>query len=165
MFKLQAQSAPGASKAKAQSIINIFLPGGIAAQESFDPRMLAPVEFRGPLGGVKTSIEGVYFSEVMKNTAKVADKICVIRSMTHGEADHDRGTHNMFTGWRPAPPFNIQASAASCPTNWAHETICLRMFAYLPSRTALLERDIWAQRSDRSVSVPIRPMVVSASVI
>jgi len=103
MFKLQAQSAPGASKAKAQSIINIFLPGGIAAQESFDPRMLAPVEFRGPLGGVKTSIEGVYFSEVMKNTAKVADKICVIRSMTHGEADHDRGTHNMFTGWRPSP--------------------------------------------------------------
>jgi len=33
----------------------------------------------------------------------VADKICVIRSMTHGEADHDRGTHNMFTGWRPSP--------------------------------------------------------------
>src|SRR5436190_5063816 len=103
MFKLQAQSAPGGDKAKAQSIINIFLPGGIAAQESFDPRMLAPVEFRGPLGGVKTSVEGVYFSEVMKNTAKVADKICVIRSMTHGEADHDRGTHNMFTGWRPSP--------------------------------------------------------------
>jgi hypothetical protein len=23
--------------------------------------------------------------------------------MTHGEADHDRGTHNMFTGWRPSP--------------------------------------------------------------
>src|SRR5438445_4557036 len=24
-------------------------------------------------------------------------------AMTHGEADHDRGTHNMFTGWRPSP--------------------------------------------------------------
>jgi hypothetical protein len=23
--------------------------------------------------------------------------------MTHGEADHDRGTHNMFTGYRPSP--------------------------------------------------------------
>ena len=102
MFKLRAESAAGA-KARAQSIINIFLPGGIAAQETFDPRLLAPVEFRGPLGSVKTSVEGVYFSEVMKNTAKVADKICVIRSMTHGEADHDRGTHNMFTGWRPSP--------------------------------------------------------------
>src|SRR5256712_4331818 len=102
LFKLQAQTVPGA-KARAQSVINIYLPGGIAAQESFDPRLLAPVEFRGPLGTVKTSVEGVHFSEVMKNTAKVADKICVIRSMTHGEADHDRGTHNMFTGYRPSP--------------------------------------------------------------
>jgi Protein of unknown function (DUF1501) len=102
LFKLQAQSA-GAAKAKAQSIINIFLPGGIAAQESFDPRLLAPVEFRGPLGSIKTSLDGIYFSELMKHTANVADKITVIRSMTHGEADHDRGTHNMFTGWRPSP--------------------------------------------------------------
>jgi hypothetical protein len=40
---------------------------------------------------------------VLKETAEVADKICVVRAMTHGEADHDRGTHNMFTGWRPSP--------------------------------------------------------------
>jgi len=101
LLKLQAQTPQ--SKARAQSVINIFLPGGIAAQESFDPKMLAPIEFRGPLGSVKTNIEGVHFSELLKETAKVADKICVIRSMTHGEADHDRGTHNMFTGWRPSP--------------------------------------------------------------
>ena len=101
LFKLQAQSA--AAKARAQSVINIFLPGGIAAQESFDPKLLAPIEFRGPLGSVKTKLEGVYFSELLKQTAGVADKLCVVRSMTHGEADHDRGTHNMFTGWRPSP--------------------------------------------------------------
>lgn len=101
LFKLQAQSA--GTKASAQSVINIFLPGGIAAQESFDPKIFAPIEYRGPLGTVKTSIEGVHFSEHLKQTAKVADKICVVRSMTHGEADHNRGTHNMFTGWRPSP--------------------------------------------------------------
>src|SRR5258708_10728048 len=101
LFKLQAQSA--GSKAPAQSVINIFLPGEIAEQESFDPKVLAPIEYRGPLGAVKTSIEGVHFSEHLKQTAKVADKICVVRSMTDGEADHDRGTHNMFTGWRPSP--------------------------------------------------------------
>jgi hypothetical protein len=101
LFKLQAQSA--VAKARAQSVINIFLPGGIAAQESFDPKILAPIEYRGPLGNVKTKIEGVYFSELLKETAQVADKICVVRAMTHGEADHDRGTHNMFTGWRPSP--------------------------------------------------------------
>ncbi len=101
LFKLQAQSALG--KARAQSVINIFLPGGIAAQESFDPKLLAPLEFRGPLGSVKTKLDGIYFSELLKHTAGVADKLCVIRSMTHGEADHSRGTHNMFTGWRPSP--------------------------------------------------------------
>src|SRR5437667_2713543 len=101
LFKLQAQSA--GVKARAQSVINIFLPGGIAAQVTFDPKLLAPIEYRGPLDKVKTKIEGVYFSECLKQTAEVADKICVVRAMTHGEADHDRGTHNMFTGWRPSP--------------------------------------------------------------
>ncbi|HEV2210955.1 MAG TPA: DUF1501 domain-containing protein [Verrucomicrobiae bacterium] len=101
MFKLQAQSASGA--VRAQSVINIFLPGGIAAQESFDPKLLAPIEYRGPLGTVKTKLEGIYFSEGLKHTAAIADKICVVRAMTHGEADHNRGTHNMFTGWRPSP--------------------------------------------------------------
>jgi hypothetical protein len=101
VFKLQAQPASGAARAK--SVINIFLPGGIAAQESFDPKLLVPIEYRGPLGTVKTKLDGVYFAEQLKHTADIADKICVIRAMTHGEADHGRGTHNMFTGWRPSP--------------------------------------------------------------
>ncbi len=101
VLKLQAQSP--SPKARAQSVINIFLPGGIAAQESFDPKPLAPVEYRGPLGTVKTKLSGICFSEQLKHTADIADKICVVRSMTHGEADHARGTHNMFTGWRPSP--------------------------------------------------------------
>jgi len=101
LFRLQAQTISPSAKAK--SVINIFLPGGIAAQESFDPKLLAPIEYRGPLGAVKTKLDGVCFSEQLKHTAEIADKICVVRSMTHGEADHGRGTHNMFTGWRPSP--------------------------------------------------------------
>src|SRR5437867_7527393 len=69
LFKLQAQSL--GAKARAQSIINIFLPGGIAAQESFDPKVLAPIEYRGPLGTVKTKLDGIYFSEALKETANV----------------------------------------------------------------------------------------------
>ena len=101
VLKLRAESA--SAKASAQSVINIFLPGGIAAQESFDPKLLAPIEYRGPLSTVKTKLDGVYFSEPLQKTAQVADRLCVVRSMTHGEADHARGTHNMFTGWRPSP--------------------------------------------------------------
>ena len=107
MFKLQAANPTGTlaggKEAPAKSIINIYLPGGMAAQETFDPKLHAPIEYRGPFGTIKTRLPGVYFSEMMKHTADVADKITVVRSMTHGEADHDRGTHNMFTGYRPSP--------------------------------------------------------------
>ena len=88
---------------KAKSVIHIFLPGGIAHQESFDPKPYAPAEYRGPLGTVKTKLEGVHFSQNLQKTAQIADKITVCRSMTHGEAAHERGTHNMFTGYRPSP--------------------------------------------------------------
>ena len=92
------QSKPG----KAKNIINIYLPGGSAHQESWDPKYLSPAEYRGPLGTVKTNT-GEYFSQNLKNTAKLADKLAVIRSMTHSEAAHERGTHNMMTGVRPSP--------------------------------------------------------------
>ena len=110
MLKMEALAAPGkdpAAGAAAKSIINIYLPGGMAAQESFDPKMFAPIEYRGPLGSVKTKLPGVHFSENMVKTAEIANKITVVRSMTHGEADHDRGTHNMFTGYRPSPAIHF----------------------------------------------------------
>lgn len=104
---LQAAANPGAKLSgkagQAKSVIQIYLPGGMSAQESFDPKIGAPIEYRGPMGTTKTKLEGVYFSENLKQTAQVADKITVIRSMTHGEAAHERGTHNMFTGYRPSP--------------------------------------------------------------
>jgi hypothetical protein len=87
----------------AKSVIHIFMPGGMAHQETFDPKPNAPVEYRGPLGTIPTKITGEVFSQNLPKTAAIADKITVIRSMTHGEADHDRGTHNMFTGYRPSP--------------------------------------------------------------
>lgn len=87
----------------AKGIIHIFLPGGIAHQESFDPKPLAPAEYRGPFGAIDTRIPGVQFSEHMKQIASISDKLTIIRSMSHGEAAHERGTHNMFTGYRPSP--------------------------------------------------------------
>lgn len=88
--------------AKAESVIHIFLPGGIAHQESFDPKPYSPIEYRGELRSVKTNT-GEVISETMPQLAKVADKYAIIRSMTHGEAAHERGTHNMFTGYKPSP--------------------------------------------------------------
>jgi hypothetical protein len=87
----------------AKSVIHIFLPGGMAHQESFDPKPYAPIEYRGPFGTIPTALTGELFSEGVAQTAKIADKITVVRSMTHGEAAHERGTHNIFTGYRPSP--------------------------------------------------------------
>jgi hypothetical protein len=107
LFRMQAARAETKNydfiEAKAKSVIHIYLPGGCAHQETWDPKPFAPIEYRGDLKPIPTKIAGVQFSEMMVKTAEVADKICVIRSMTHGEAAHERGTHNMFTGYRPSP--------------------------------------------------------------
>ena len=107
-FKMQAQAVDSVGgkptvEGKAKSVMHVYLPGGMAHQDSFDPKPLAPIEYRGEIGTVKTKMEGVYFGEHFKKLAEVADKITVCRSMTHGEAAHERGTHNMFTGYRPSP--------------------------------------------------------------
>jgi hypothetical protein len=107
MRQVRADAArPEAPQATAQSMIYIYLPGGYAHQETFDPKPFAPVEYRGPMGSIETSIPGVRFGEVLPNIAKIADKLAICRSMTHGEAAHERGTHNMFTGYRPSPALN-----------------------------------------------------------
>ncbi|MHB8970867.1 MAG: DUF1501 domain-containing protein [Pirellulaceae bacterium] len=88
--------------AKAESVIHIFLPGGIAHQETFDPKPYSPIEYRGEMGSLRTNT-GEVISETLPQLAQVADKFAIIRSMTHGEAAHERGTHNMFTGYKPSP--------------------------------------------------------------
>ena len=87
----------------AKSVIQIFLPGGMAAQESFDPKPYAPAEYRGPFKSIGTKTTGLRFGPHFEKLARVSDKITICHSMTHGEAAHERGTHNMFTGYKPSP--------------------------------------------------------------
>ena len=97
-FEAKAQAKFYESKeGVAKSLIHIFLPGGSAQQETWDPKPYAPVEYRGPYNAINTNVDGIQFSENFKNLAKVADKMTIIRSMTHGEAAHERGTHNMLS--------------------------------------------------------------------
>ena len=106
MLRLESQADQKFYESKegtAKSVIFIFLPGGMAHQESFDPKPYAPVEYRGPMNRIDTNVTGFVSMRLWQQTAKVADKIAICRSMTHGEAAHERGTHNMFTGYRPSP--------------------------------------------------------------
>ena len=96
----------------AKSVIFIYLPGGAAAQESFDPKPNAPLEYRGGMKSIKTNVGGIELNEKLAQTAKVMDKLTIIRSMTHGEAAHERGTHNVFTGYKPSPALSYPSMGA-----------------------------------------------------
>jgi len=88
---------------KAKAVIQIFLQGGLTHIDTFDPKPDAPVEVRGELRTIRSKLDGEPLSNVLPKTAQIADKLCIIRSMTHGEAAHERGTHSMLTGYRPSP--------------------------------------------------------------
>lgn len=117
-FKLlDAQAAAGLEEVrlnpepKAKSAIFIFLAGGMSHIDTFDPKPYAPIEYRGELGHVKTNT-GELFGAQLSRLAETADKFSVIRSMTHGEAAHERGTHNMLTGYRPSPSLQYPSFGA-----------------------------------------------------
>lgn len=105
-------SEPGSRAAAAESVILIFLEGGMSHFDSFDPKPLAPIDIRGELGVANTKIDGIQLSGLWQQTATVADKVAFIRSMTHGEAAHERGSHSMLTGYRPSPAITYPSMGA-----------------------------------------------------
>jgi hypothetical protein len=104
MLQLEALASDGPRlEPKAKSVIHIYLQGGFAHMDSFDPKPDAPPEYRGILDPIQTAVPGVHFSSHMRATAGIADRLTIVRSMSHTEVDHSRGEHSMFTGYRPSP--------------------------------------------------------------
>ena len=87
----------------AKSVIQIVCQGGIAAQEAWNPKPESPLEYRGPFGVAKTPIPGTVLSEKMAECAKVADRMCVVRSVMGGPPDHGLAMYHMVSGRRPSP--------------------------------------------------------------
>ena len=87
---------------KARSVILLYLFGGPAAQETFDPKPNAPREFRGEFGSIPTSVPGVHFCEHLPRMAKWMDRSTLIRSATHDQNDHSAGLLYTMTGLPPA---------------------------------------------------------------
>ena len=84
----------------AKSVIQIVCQGGIAAQESWNPKPESPLEYRGPLGVAKTPLSGIVLSEKMAECAKIADRMCVVRSVMGGPPDHGLAMYHMISGRR-----------------------------------------------------------------
>ncbi len=91
-----------ASTGKAKSCIVLFMWGGPAQQDTWDPKPDAPAEYRGEFRPISTSIPGLRVCEHLPQLAQRAHKLAVIRSMTHGDVDHTTATHDLLTG-RPIP--------------------------------------------------------------
>lgn len=105
LFRSKVASASKASSVKtpAKSCILIWLDGGASHLETFDLKPNAPTEIRGPLEAVSTKLPGVQISECLPQTAKILDRIAIVRSVTSPLGEHNFGTHYMLTGYKPTP--------------------------------------------------------------
>jgi uncharacterized protein (DUF1501 family) len=91
------------SPASAKGVIYIFLSGGLAQHESFDPKPDAPDAIRGEFGTTATKTPGLRITEHLPKLAACSDKWAVVRSLGHRSNDHSLGHHIMLTGRSDAP--------------------------------------------------------------
>lgn len=96
-------AAPGARRAAPKSVIYIFLSGGLAQHDSFDPKPDAPDNIRGEFAPIRTRTPGVMVCEHLPRLAARSDKWALVRSLTHPSNDHSLGHHIMLTGRSQAP--------------------------------------------------------------
>src|SRR5690349_13208707 len=83
-----AATAAESTFGRARSVIILYLHGGHAQQETWDPKPDGPSAVRGEFGAISTSVPGVQISELLPRCATLMHKFAVIRSMSHGNANH-----------------------------------------------------------------------------
>lgn len=110
-----ALSAPGGHgkpthAATAKSCIYIFLCGGPSQLDMWDPKPHAPAEIRGPFRPIPTNVPGIQIGDLLPQVAGHADKLAIIRSVSHDSNVHDIGILYTLLGTvkppsrRPFPP-------------------------------------------------------------
>src|SRR5437868_13345948 len=94
----QLARAPAADRPRAKACILLFMWGGPAQQDTWDPKPDAPVEFRGEFRPVPTAVPGLRVCEHLPRLARLADRLALVRSMTHPDVNHTTATHHILTG-------------------------------------------------------------------
>jgi hypothetical protein len=89
-------------------LLVVWLHGGASHLETYDPKPLAPSEYRGPYGPIATTVPGLQISELLPRHAQVAHRFTLLRSLAHTGPCHDSGPQQLFTGFpitvnRPRP--------------------------------------------------------------
>ncbi|MDA1016934.1 MAG: DUF1501 domain-containing protein, partial [Planctomycetota bacterium] len=96
-------AAPGDGTKRHRAAIYIFLSGGLAQHESFDPKPLAPENIRGEFSPIDTATPGIQISEHLPRLAACSNKWSLVRSLTHPYNEHSIGHHVMLTGRTETP--------------------------------------------------------------
>jgi Protein of unknown function (DUF1501) len=131
----QASSAERKS-APAKSCIFIVQYGGASHIDTWDLKPDAPAEIRGPYQPIASSVPGMHMGELLPRLARLAQRYCLVRSMSHGNGDHDGGMHVCMTG---------QSQPAESTPCFGSVAARLR-----PSR-ATLPSYVWLQNLDADV--------------
>ena len=105
------QSAKAIAKLvpKADSVIHIWLPGGIAQTDTWDPKKYTPFtkgmkgsELLGTCEGIPTSADGIFLGKGLEEMASVMKHGTILRSLTNQTkfgAIHLKAQYYMQTGY------------------------------------------------------------------
>jgi len=120
LFQAQAQakSADKGTFGRAKSVIVLYLHGGHAQQETWDPKPDGPSPARGEFGAIATSVPGVRFSELLPLSGKIANKLAIIRSLSHPNANHVQASLPAMTGHAHLPREESRGDFPPSPTDF-----------------------------------------------
>jgi hypothetical protein len=102
--QLLALAQTPARRARARSVLVLLEQGGLSHMDTFDPKPDVIVDHRSPFRPIATRVPGMRFTELLGHTARVADRLAVVRSLYHprgGISDHGAGTQYTLSGARP----------------------------------------------------------------
>ena len=91
-------------RARAKSVILVFLGGGLSHHDSFDMKPDAVEQIRGKYQSIATNIAGLHVCELLPKTAQVMNKVTLVRSGTHENDHHETATNWVLSG-RFGTPF------------------------------------------------------------
>jgi hypothetical protein len=85
-------------KARAKSVILVYLGGGLSHHDSFDMKPNQPEEIRGKYKPIDSNVTGLKVCELLPKMAKTMDKVCLVRSQAHENDHHETATNWVMSG-------------------------------------------------------------------
>jgi len=86
---LRLRVSAGVEKgATAKSVLLLWLWGGPAQLDTWDPKPNAPLEFRGPFNTIPTRTTGVRICELFPQVARLSNRFALVRSLHTSSNDH-----------------------------------------------------------------------------